>query len=520
MAFLSSTRLYYVRSFQVSSIGFRRNLSAATASDAIDPEWQSAKPFKSIPSPSLMEMFRGFMKGGRYEGVPMADFHRLLREDYGNIVRIRGMLGKPDVVLTFEPQDFEKVFRTEGTWPVRRGMDTFTYYRTKVRPEIFGESGGLANEQGEKWQKMRTISNPVMMQPKTVGLYVEQVDAVAREFMEIVGTLRDAKNELPADFDQWLNRWALETVGVLAVDTRFGVLKSGESEQAKRIIKLVRESLDLSYRLDIEPSIWKIYPTPTFKKLMNVLDELTNIIKAKVDDALEKIDQNPTDTSNQSILQKLLKVNKNVAVVMSLDIIGAGVDTTSSSTVGVLYSLAKNPEKQARLREELRAILPRKDSPLTTENMRNLPYLRACIKEGLRLYQPTVGNSRAAGRDIVLQGYRIPKGTDVAMMTSVLQRDNIFFDQASQYLPERWLAERVDGVKSAKDTNPFIFLPFGFGARSCVGKRLAMMEMEIIIARFVRNYELRWNYDELKFKTNLINTPSNPLQFQLMDLEC
>lgn len=44
---------------------------------------------------------------------------------------------------------------------------------------------------------------------------------------------------------------------------------------------------------------------------------------------MERIDQNPTDTSNQSILQKLLKVNKNVAVVMSLDIIGAGVDTVS-----------------------------------------------------------------------------------------------------------------------------------------------------------------------------------------------
>lgn len=83
---------------------------------------------------------------GRYEGVPMADFHRLLREDYGNLIRIRGMLGKPDVVLSFEPQDYEKVFRTEGPWPVRRGLDTFTYYRTKVRPEIFGESGGLANE--------------------------------------------------------------------------------------------------------------------------------------------------------------------------------------------------------------------------------------------------------------------------------------------------------------------------------------------------------------------------------------
>jgi cytochrome P450 family 12 len=71
--------------------------------------------------------------------------------------------------------------------------------------------------------------------------------------------------------------------------------------------------------------------------------------------------------------------------------------------------LAKNPEKQQKLREELLTILPSKDSPLTPENMRNLPYLRAVIKEGLRIFAPTVGTVRAAGQDMVLQGYQIPE---------------------------------------------------------------------------------------------------------------
>ncbi|XP_052864320.1 cytochrome P450 CYP12A2-like [Anopheles cruzii] len=495
-----------------------QSATVASAKDVIDSEWESAKPFKSIPTPTLMHMYRGFKEGGRYAGLPVIEFHQRLREDFGDLVRIPGLMGKPDVVLSYKPADYEKVFRTEGIWPVRRTLDTFTYYRTKVRPEIFGETGGLANEQGEKWQKTRTITNPVLMQPKTVGLYVDQVDEIAREFMTIIGGLRDAKNELPADFDQWLNRWALETIGVLALDTRFGVLHADPLGHAKTIITLVRDSLDLTYRLDIEPSIWKYYKTPTFKRLMKTLDDLTNLIMTKIDEAILKIDQNPPSDGNQSVLQKLLKVNKTVAVVMSMDMISAGVDTTSSSTIGVLYSLAKNPEKQSRLRDELRAVLPTKDSPFTTDNMRNLPYLRACIKEGMRLYQPTIGNMRCVGRDIVLQGYRIPKGSDLAMLTSVLQRDDQFFHRASQFLPERWLNERPEGLPSAKDTNPFIFLPFGFGARSCIGRRLAMMEMEIIISRFVRSYELRWNYDDLKFKTNIINTPANPLQFQLQDI--
>uniref|UniRef100_A0A2M3ZBT6 Putative cytochrome n=1 Tax=Anopheles braziliensis TaxID=58242 RepID=A0A2M3ZBT6_9DIPT len=505
-------------SWRFVSIHPKRYQSVQAAQSVIDQEWESARPYESIPGPSFLDLIKGFRREEHKGDLPLLALFNQFRKDYGDLVRMKGVLGKPDIVFSFNPQDFEKVFRTEGPWPVRRGLDTFTYYRQKVRPDVFGESGGLANEQGEKWQHMRTITNPVMMHPKTVALYVDQVDEIAQEFLAVVAGLRDAKNELPADFDQWLNRWALETMGLLALDTRFGVLRSNQSVEAQTIISLVRDIFELTFCLDIEPSIWKYYKTSTFHRLMKVFDDLTNLIMVKIDEAVVRMDKNPKTEGNLSVLEKLLKVNKNAALVMSFDMIMAGIDTTSSTTSGVLYCLAKNPEKQAKLREELRTIMPNKDSPLTTENMRNLPYLRACIKEGLRLYSPVAGNFRAAGRDIVLQGYRIPKGTDVWMVTLALQRENRYFPAADQYLPERWLSDRPEGIASAKDTNPFIFLPFGFGARSCVGKRLAMMEIEIVVSRFVRNYELRWNYDDMKMKSNLINIPSSPLQFELKDV--
>ncbi len=68
----------------------------------------------------------------------------------------------------------------------------------------------------------------------------------------------------------------------------------------------------------------------------------------------------------------------------------AGVDTTSSAISGVLYCLAKHPEKQEKLRKEIMNVLPDKKSKLTVDNMRNLPYLRAVVKEGLRMFPPTV----------------------------------------------------------------------------------------------------------------------------------
>ncbi|XP_052871544.1 probable cytochrome P450 12a4, mitochondrial, partial [Anopheles cruzii] len=128
----------------------------------------------------------------------------------------------------------------------------------------------------------------------------------------------------------------------------------------------------------------------------------------------------------------------------------------------VLYWTAKNLDKQAKLRDELLTILPSRDSPLTTDNMHNLTYLRAFTKKA---------------------------------------------------------ADRPDHIPSAKDANPFIFLPFGFRARSCVGKRLAMMEMEILVSRLIRQYHVRWNYGELKFKASIVNVLATDLKFELKDVK-
>lgn len=494
--------------------------ASPTSDGPVDPEWANALPYEKIPRPTMMQMMRGFLPGGRYSNKSPMELHRLFREDYGELVLMPGSLGRKDTVLSYSPDDYEKLFRNEGTWPDRRPLETFVYYRKHVRPEVFKGHSGLASEQGEEWQRMRTIVNPVMMQPKTIRLYVDKLDEVARDFMEIVRHIRDDKNELPADFDQWLNRWALETIGVLALDTRLGVLGKELNSDTADMIKHVREFFQLTYQLDIELSIWKYYKTARFHRLMKVLDEITKFVMAKVDDAVIRLEKNASkNTDNQSVLEKLLKIDRNIAMMMAFDMLFAGIDTTSSGTIGILFCLAKHPDKQARLREELRAILPNKDSPLTAENMRNLPYLRACIKEGLRMYSPVSGNIRAAGKDMVLQGYRIPKGTDVAMTSMILFQDDQFFVRGKEFLPERWLKEAEEGCPRGRDVHPFLYLPFGFGPRACIGKRMAMLEMELIVSRITRQFEYRWNYGELKISASVVNVPTNELKFEMVEVK-
>lgn len=178
---------------------------------------------------------------GKFHGLQITDMHLKIRETYGSIVRFPGILGKDDMVFTFNPDHFEKVFRTEGVWPVRRGIDTFEYYRKKVRPEVFKDMGGLVSDQGETWLKMRSAVNPVMMQPKIVKSYIEPVDMVARDFIKKIRLMRDAKDEMPDDFGNELNLWALESIGVIALDQRLGVLSFDRNPDTEQIIKVYKQ---------------------------------------------------------------------------------------------------------------------------------------------------------------------------------------------------------------------------------------------------------------------------------------
>lgn len=117
--------------------------------------------------------------------------------------------------------------------------------------------------------------------------------------------------------------------------------------------------------------------------------------------------------------------------------------------------------------------------------MANAPYLRACLKEALRTSPVITGNGRMAGQDIVLSGYKIPKGTMLSLGQLLLQSNDKYFEKSKEFIPERWLKTKDPQcpIKSAKDTNPFIYLPFGHGPRSCVGRRFAELEVEVIIMR-------------------------------------
>ncbi|QRW07861.1 cytochrome P450 family protein [Ceratobasidium sp. AG-Ba] len=191
----------------------------------------------------------------------------------------------------------------------------------------------------------------------------------------------------------------------------------------------------------------------------------------------------------------------------------AGSDTTSNSSCAITYYLAANPACQRRLQAELDNNLPRVPSahpPITQSgapplpppqvaarfaDIKSLPYLQACINEGLRLHSTSgVGLPRVIppGLSLEIGGERFNEGTILSVPTySVHHSEEVWGEDSELYRPERWL-ERDVGKE---------FNPFSYGPRACVGRNLANMEMLLIIGSLFHRYEFELHKPEQKLLT-------------------
>ncbi|KAH8382464.1 hypothetical protein KR009_003687 [Drosophila setifemur] len=489
---------------------------------------EEAKPYADIPGPSKLQMFRAFLPGGRYKDRPVHEMFLDLNRQYGSIFRMPSLAGT-DLVLTMNPRDYETVFRNEGQFPYRRSFQVMDYFKKVHRKEIFDGYDGLTSGNGPDWGKMRTAVNPILLQPRNAKLYMNNLLQVSDEFLERIRSIRDpASQEMPDDFAEDIRRLVIESICSVALNAHLGLLgEQRDNKDIQKLISALQDVVELGFQLDMLPPFWKYLPVPNFKKVIRSLDTIVDFCYFHIEEALKRIEEDAragklTELGlEKSLLEKLARFDRQTAVIIAMDLLFAGADPTLVSLGGTLLSLSKFPDKQARLLEEIKGILPNKDSSLTMDNMKNLPYLRACIKEGIRLYPIGPGTLRRMPHDVVLSGYRVVAGTDVGMASN-FQMANMeeYVPKVREFIPERWLRDESNAnTHLVGDTaTPFMYLPFGFGPRACAGKRIVDMMMEIAIARLVRNFQIGFEYPiEDAFKTTFFVKPNIPFKFKFVE---
>lgn len=180
--------------------------------------------------------------------------------------------------------------------------------------------------------------------------------------------------------------------------------------------------------------------------------------------------------------------------------ISAGTDTTATALTGWTYFVCTHPEVYSRLIDEIRGALATKED-VKWEKVKNLRYLEATIHEALRLFPPSpASQQRIVPRGgATIGGYYVPEGMTVAVPPWVSTHSPLNFHKPFEFRPERWLGEENEFSNDRLNGS----LPFGTGPRVCIGRNLAYMEMRLISAHLLWNFDIELDRGEYEAKNDV-----------------
>ncbi|ORZ07952.1 cytochrome P450 [Lobosporangium transversale] len=316
-----------------------------------------------------------------------------------------------------------------------------------------------------------------------------------------------------------INRLSLDIIGETAFGHSFQMVQHDDHPFPKQMAELLKRSMQQAFN----PWVRWLFPLD-YSFLQFPIDQVkirkdagekgrrADLLQYLIDaQANERVSGNG-ETGNDyedMISGKLTDRALHTEVLVFLI---AGSETSSTTITNTLMYLLKNPKTLERLREEIdQATANNSAGALPSyDQIRNLPYLTACINESMRLRPVAAsGVPREVDEDANICGYTIPKDTIVLAQFPLLHYSEEYFPQPKDYIPERWLPGDESPFPPVQDHT---FYPFSAGTRNCVGKNFAMMEMRLILASIVKTYELehvpRQRTDYVQFITTAFATES------------
>ncbi|VBB80867.1 Putative cytochrome P450 E-class, group I [Podospora comata] len=277
-----------------------------------------------------------------------------------------------------------------------------------------------------------------------------------KQYVDLLMRKLRAAGGKKVDLAAWYNYTTFDVIGDLAFGESFGCLEGGEYHPwVKAIFELARVGVVFQSLVH--------YPW-VFKALMAVVPK----------SLMEERER------------QLQKLQANSAIL----IIG-GSETTATLLSGVTFLLMTNLDALEKLTAEVRGAFKSEDE-IDFMSVSNLPYLLACLDEALRMYPPVpTGLPRVvppAGASIA--EHYVPGGTVVAVHQWAMYHNEEHFKKPFEFHPERWLGD-PEFASDHKEA----FQPFHLGPRNCLGRNLAYIEMRLILARVLWNFDLKMDED-------------------------
>ncbi|KAK8959494.1 Cytochrome P450 71A9 [Platanthera guangdongensis] len=209
-------------------------------------------------------------------------------------------------------------------------------------------------------------------------------------------------------------------------------------------------------------------------------DHLTN--KSNIDRAADRIDFIQVLLQLQKDPNMEFALTKDHIKATLLDMFAAGIDTSFLVLDWSMSELIRNPRVMKKVQDEVRSI---GDDMINEEHLQNMSYLKAVVKEILRLHPPIpLLLPRESTQDCEIAGYRIPKKTRVIINAWSIGRDEQYWEAPEEFNPERFMGSSLD-FKGRE----FYFIPFGAGRRICPGMTFATAVVELTLANLLHRFD-------------------------------
>jgi len=365
------------------------------------------------------------------------------------------------------------VSRPEYVWEVlvtKRTRFEISTMRSRLEPVL---GTGMLTSRGDLHARQRRLMQPVFRKSR--------IDSYAGIMVDYAQRARDSwRPDEEIDLTGELMRLAM----ALVAKTLFGHDIEEDSDAVSRNLSILMEFFT---RL-MSPLRWTLrFPLPSTLRFRRALSELDAVVYRMVerrranplggDDLLSLLVQAKDDETHAQMTEKQLRDE-----VFSL--LMAGHETTANALGWTLCLLAQNREADARLHQEVKAVLAGRDR-FEPADLERLTYGRMVLMEAMRLYPPAWFIGRTALEDVEVGGYQIPRGASVLMSQFVAHRDGRYFEEPEAFRPERWTEAFAAGLPRGA------YFPFSAGDRHCLGEGFAWLEALLALATFVE----RWKFD-------------------------
>lgn len=415
-----------------------------------------------------------------------AEFVQSLRDKYGDVVRFHSAVGKG--IALMDPALVKEVFAASP--------DKFEAL-PMVDP-LFGPEA-VITASGERHKKLRKLLNPRFHGAQVKGFLTVMQRAIREHVQRLLQSASDGKIVATTDFSQAM---ALDVI----IETVFGEAEDLNRDEAREVLRNMVHAFHPSI---LAGGIFQKPWFPPWRRLLrarSAFDSWANgLIRARR--------ARGEDTLGSDVLGVILAARYDDGSAMTesevrdqlITLLLAGHETSATALAWCVYYLARSPEVLAQLRRELEKLGP-EPSP---ESLVRLPYLDAIISETLRI-EPIVTDVLRVCREPFTVGnqWTVPQGEVIAIMIASIMKDARYFPEPERFRPERFLEKKYSLSE---------YLPFGGGARRCLGAAFAESELALAVAELALhcNIQLASNAPERTKRRNVTMGPARGVRIRV-----